>query len=114
MDILEVLVGAIALFVAARAFTLQKQEIVKNGRINALVHSSNLIQQKIDFHDKIIDNMKNQKKPHAEWKGHTHRINDQFRPLKAKIDAELLDLMSKHDGRDLAGEIKSTLNIKKT
>ncbi|OUR73024.1 hypothetical protein A9Q78_05300 [Methylophaga sp. 41_12_T18] len=111
MDFLEIIVGAIALLVAARAFTLQKYEIRKNGRISALVHSSNLIQQKIEYHGKIIDDMKVKGKSHQEWKGHTHRINDQFRPLKGKIDAELLELMAKHDGISLADEIKSTLKI---
>ena len=109
MDFLEVIVGAIALIVAARAFTLQKYEIIKNGRISALVHSSNLIQQKIEYHNKIIDDMKSQGKSYQEWGGHAGRINDDFRPLKKKIDCELLTLMSKHDGIDLADEIKLTL-----
>ena len=113
MDFVEILLGTIALLIAARAFTLQKYEIIKNGRISALVHSSNLIQQKIEFHGKIIDDMKEQGKSHIEWKGHTHRINDQFRPLKKKIDSELLELMAKHDGMNLADEIKSTLKISK-
>ncbi|HCG8583618.1 TPA: hypothetical protein NJ534_001487 [Vibrio parahaemolyticus] len=78
MGLAEV-ISAIALVVACWALKLQRNEIIKNGRISALSHTSNLLQQKIDFHSKIIDALKKQGK---DFKGHSQRVNDELRPLR--------------------------------
>ena len=111
MDFLEVLVGTIAAIIALRALKLQRNETIKNGRMSALIHSSNLIQQKIDYHNKIIDNVG---KNSNSIQGHKNRINEELRPLKHKIDLELLELMGQNDGVIQINEITQALQPKKS
>ena len=113
MDYLEVIVGLMAVFIAIRALYLQRYEIIKNGQITALIHTSNMIQDKISYHSKIIDDMKSQGKQLTEWEGHATRINKELRPVKEKVDFELLDLMGRHEGVIQVDEIKSIIKAKK-
>lgn len=110
MDYLEVIIGTIAAFIALRALHLQRYEIIKNGKISALIHSSNLIQQRIDYYSKIIISMEEEGKKTA---GHKSRINDELRPLKQEIDFKLLELMEEHGGELKVPEITQALSPKK-
>ena len=58
MEYLEVIVGTIGLAIALWALNLQRREIIKNGRINSLIHASQMIQEKIEYHNGIIDDKK--------------------------------------------------------
>jgi uncharacterized radical SAM superfamily protein len=109
MDFLEVIVGVFAAVIALRALKLQRNETIKNGRMSALIHSSNLIQQRIDYYDQIIENVE---KNGNSTKGHKTRVNDELRPLKKKIDFELLDLMGQNDGITQVYEITKALQSK--
>ena len=101
--------GCGAIIIAIRALVMQRFEIIKNGRRSALIHASNLIQQKIEYHNKIIGDCKS---AGGDFKGHAHRINSELRPLKQDIDFELLDLMNRHDGVVQAGNIRQALSSK--
>ncbi len=112
MEYIEVGIGVIALAIAIWALNLQKKEIIKNGKISSLIHSASLIQEKIDYHSKIIDDMKSKGKPQKDWGGHATKINNNLRPLKEKINAEFLSLASKYDGVLHEDEIRASLKIK--
>jgi len=113
MDYLEVIVGAIAATIALWALNLQKKEIINNGRITSLIHASNMIQGKIDYYSKIINDKKSQNKHYDEWNGLAARINNEFRPLKEEIDQQLLELMDNHNEILRSEAIKKAL-AKKT
>ena len=51
----EILVGVVGLMIALWQLNLQKREIIKNGKINSLIHISSMLQAKSDYHDKIIN-----------------------------------------------------------
>ncbi|WP_020161661.1 hypothetical protein [Cycloclasticus pugetii] len=112
MEYIEVVIGTIALAIAVWALHLQKKEIIKNGKINSLIHSASLIQEKIDYHSKIIDDLKSQGKTQKEWGGHAVKINSNLRPLKERINVEFLNIASKYDGILHEKEIRDSLNIK--
>ena len=110
---LEVLVGVIAAAIAITALFLQRYEIIKNGRMNALIYASTLVQQRIDYYDNLIKSMERDNN-NANTYGIKKRINEELRPLKQKIDFELLDLMGRHEGVAQVPDIKSALQSKNT
>jgi uncharacterized radical SAM superfamily protein len=77
--------------------------------MSALIHSSNLIQQRIDYYSQIIENVE---KNGGSTNGHKGRVNDELRPLKKKIDFELLELMGQNDGITQVFEITQALQSK--
>ncbi|MBO1254826.1 hypothetical protein J3L16_03875 [Alteromonas sp. 5E99-2] len=110
-SMMEVYVGVVAATIAIIALFLQRYEIIKNGRMSALIHASNLIQQRIDYYENIIQGVEERGESSFGLKS---RINDELRPLKHKIDFELLDLMGRHDGVTQIPDIKSALKSKNT
>jgi len=112
MEYIEIVIGVVALIIAVWALNLQRKEIIKNGKISSLIHSASLIQEKIDYHHKIISDMKSAGKDYEEWQGHAARINKELRPLKEKVNAEFLNLASKYDGILHEDEIRKHLNLK--
>lgn len=110
---IEIIVGVAALAIAMRALFLQRKEIIKNGQINSLIHTASLLQEKIDYHSRIINDMKSAGKKYDEWDGHAARINNELRPLKEKVNTEFLNLGSKYDGILHESEIRKALNFKK-
>jgi len=112
MEYIEVVIGSIALAIAIWALNLQKKEIIKNGKISSLIHSASLIQEKIDYHTKIIDDMKSEGKTKKDWGGHAAKINNNLRPLKERVNTEFLNLASKYDGVLHENEIRASLNSK--
>jgi len=113
MGFIEVLIAALALIVAVWALNLQRQEIRKSGKVNALIHSAHLIQEKIDYHSKIINDMKSQGKAYEDWEGHAHRINKELRPLKSEIDVEFINLVSTYDGLLHEKRVRDAIQNKK-
>ena len=113
MEYLEVIVGMFALIIAIRALNLQRREIIKNGKISALIHSASMIQSKIDYHSRIITDMKNQGKPYEDWQGHEKRINTELRPLKEEIDTEFLNVISSYDGLLHEDKIRHAIKARK-
>jgi hypothetical protein len=108
MDYINILVGLGALLIALRALNLQRKEIIKNGKITALIHASQLIQEKIDYHNRIIDDNKTKK----EWKdGHKNKINHKLRPLKSNIDLEFINIVSEYDGVLHEDKLRDILEI---
>jgi len=95
MDYINIVVGLGALFIAIWALNLQRKEIIKNGKISALIHASQLVQEKIDYHTRMVDDSKTS----SEWKErHKNKINYKLRPLKSSIDLEFINIVSKYDG----------------
>lgn len=106
MGLAEVAVGFFALIIAILALQLQRAEIAKNSKINALTHMSSMLQAKINFHSKIIDNMKDRKE---NWTGHADKINKEMRPMKERIDSDLVDIISKYENMPDPSTIKNIL-----
>lgn len=94
MHSVEILVGVVGLMIALWQLNLQKREIIKNGKINSLIHISSMLQRKIDFYDKIIDDKKHL---NEKWKGHADKVNAELRPLKNDVDEELLNLIALYE-----------------
>ncbi len=103
MGLAEVIIGFIGVLIAVWALTLQRKQIIKNSKINSLVHLSSLLSQRIEFHSKIIDNLDAKKE---NWKGHAEKINNELRPLKDQIDSQLIDIASLESGMPTAAQIK--------
>ena len=109
MEYIDIVIGAVALAIAIWALNLQKKEIIKNGKISSLIHSASLIQERIDYHTKIIDDMKTEGKTKKDWGGHATKINNNLRPLKERVNTEFLNLASKYDGVLHESEIRASL-----
>jgi len=108
MEYINILVGLGALVIALWTLNLQRKEIIKNGKINALIHASQLIQEKIDYHNRIFDSPKTNK----EWKeGHKNKINHKLRPLKSSIDLEFVNIISEYDGILHEDKLRDILEI---
>jgi hypothetical protein len=90
----EILVGVVGLMIALWQLNLQKREIIKNGKINSLIHISSMLQGNIDYHDKIINDKRQR---NEKWKGHADKVNDELRPLKNDVDDELLNLIALYE-----------------
>ena len=90
----EILVGVVGLMIALWQLNLQKREIIKNGKINSLIHISSMVQAKSDYHDKIINDKRQR---NEKWKGHADKVNDELRPLKNDVDDELLNLIALYE-----------------
>ena len=109
----ESFVAVVGLLIALWALRLQRREIVKNGRINALIHASKMLQEKIDYHDKIMANLVDDSEKRAIWRGHANRINSELRPLKNRIDLEFINIAAKYEGILHENEIRKALEPKK-
>ena len=84
------------------------KEIIKNGKINTLIHASQLIQEKIDYHNRIFDAEGIKK----EWKErHKNKINYKLRPLKSSIDLEFINIVSQYDGILHEDKLRDILEI---
>ena len=90
----EILVGVVGLMIALWQLNLQKREIIKNGKINSLIHISSMLQAKSDYHDKITNDKRQR---NEKWKGHADKVNDELRPLKNDVDDELLNLIALYE-----------------
>jgi hypothetical protein len=108
MELLETIFTGIGLSIAIWALVLQRREIIKNGRINSLIYASQMLQERIDYHDQIIDDAKAKK---TIWKGHADKINKELRPLKKQINAEFINLASKYDGVLHEEQLRQTLSL---
>ena len=110
MEYINIIIGLGALLVGLWALNLQRKEIIKNGKINALVHASNLLQERIDYHMKIADDNHTSN----EWKErHQAKVNSKLRPLKSSIDMEFINLVSKYDGILHEDKLKKILSDEK-
>ena len=102
MSLLQTIISLVALCIALRALYLQRREVEKNGKINSLIHLSSMVQLKIEYYSRIIDDIKNNG---GKWKGHAEKINKELRPLKEDIDNKLIDLISRYEGMPEADKI---------
>jgi hypothetical protein len=110
MEYINIIVGIGALLVALWALNLQRKEIIKNGKINALIHASALLQERIDYHMKIADDSQTSK----EWKErHQQKVNHKLRPLKSSIDMEFINIVSQYDGVLHEDKLKQLLETEK-
>jgi len=110
MEYLNIIVGIGAFIVAIWTLDLQRKEIIKNGKINALIHTSQLLKERIDYHMKIADDSKTSN----EWRErHQLKINEKLRPLKSSIDEEFINLVSKYDGVLHEDKLKKLLDTEK-
>ena len=88
---MEITVALIALAVALWQLKLQRDEIRRNSRLNALIHIAGLLREKIEHHEQIIDSLKSRR---SDWSGHANRVNTELRPLLAMINQELVESVS--------------------
>jgi len=110
VEYINIIIGLAAFFVALRALNLQREEIIKNGRISALMHTSNLLQERIDYHMKIADDNNTS----HNWKErHKNKVNHKLRPLKSTIDFEFIKLASMYDDIIHEDKLKELLKSEK-
>ena len=109
----ESFVAVVGLLIALWALRLQRREIVKNGKINALIHASKMLQEKIDYHNKILIDLEGDFEKSATWRGHANRINSELRPLKNQIDLEFLNIAAKYEGILHENKIRQALEPKR-
>jgi hypothetical protein len=88
---MEITVAMVALAVALWQLKLQRDEVRRNSRLNALIHIAGLLREKIEHHEQIIDSLKSRR---SDWSGHANRVNTELRPLLAKINHELVESVS--------------------
>ncbi len=93
----EAILGLVAVIIAVRQLVLQRNEIRRNGQINSLVHVASVLQHRIDYHEKIIGDLRAQRKSVDLWHGHQKRVNSELRPLLADVHRQLLGLMVQQD-----------------
>ncbi|PYC29596.1 hypothetical protein DMO17_02555 [Aquipseudomonas alcaligenes] len=106
---MEILIAAAALAIAWWQLDLQRKEIQRSGKINALVNMSQMVRERIELYSDIIDSLKNEKKP---WKGHADKINRELRPLLSKINQEIIIASSNYNFSFPEKEIIAALNLK--
>lgn len=83
-----------ALFVAAYQLKLQKDEVIRSGKVPTLIHMASVIKDKIEYHEKIIED---QKEKQGKWKGHADRVNNELRPLLEKLNRDIIEATSSYD-----------------
>ena len=88
---MEITVAMVALAVALWQLKLQRDEVRRNSRLNALIHIAGLLREKIEHHEQIIDSLKSRR---SDWSGHANRVNAELRPLLAKINHEFVESVS--------------------
>ncbi len=93
---MELAVAIIALAVTLWQLKQQRDESRRNSEISALIHFVTLLRERIDYHERIIEDLKQRR---ADWSGHAARVNNELRPLLTQVHARLLLLV----GRDSTG-----------
>jgi hypothetical protein len=84
---MELAVAAIALLIACWQLKLQRDEIRVQSQINSLIHVAELLERKIQHHERIIEDLKSKR---YDWGGHATRVNKELRPLLAEVHTLLL------------------------
>lgn len=105
---MEMIMALVALSIAVWQLHLQRGEIRRNTRINSLIHTSTLFKDRIEFHERIIQNLKSQKK---DWSKHANRVNNELQPLLHKVNGELFDSIFRHESRIDMDAIKKALRL---
>lgn len=105
---MEITVAVVALAIAIWQLHLQRIEIRLNGQINTLVHMATMLKDRIEYHEKIIQDMKHKEE---DWTGHAKRVNNELRPLLAKVNRELVNTIAGQKGALNDSEIKRSLQL---
>jgi hypothetical protein len=83
----ELAVAIIALSIACWQLKLQRDEIRVQSQINSLIHVAQLLERKIEHHERIIEDLKFKRQ---DWVGHASRVNKELRPLLTQVNSLLL------------------------
>jgi len=105
---MEVFVAVIALAVAIWQLKLQRNEIRRNGRISSLIHMASMLKDKIDYHEKMIENMKAAKK---DWSGHAARVNKDLRPALHNVNQNLMALIEAQNTSFDVSSVRKALKL---
>lgn len=105
---MEIWIAVVALSVAVWQLNLQRQEMQRNTRINSLIHMSTLLKERIEFYERIIQNMKSKKQ---DWTKHANRVNSELQPTLYKINSELLEAVEHKNSALKSAEIKKALRL---
>jgi len=103
------IVGLIALVIAIWQLKLQKDEVIRSGKVSTLIHMASIIKDKIDHHEKIIEG---QKEKREKWKGHADRVNNELRPLLEKLNGDIIEATSSYDVSLSTADIKELITQK--
>ena len=105
---MEIAAIILALAIAMGQLHLQHAEIRRNGQINTLVHMSGMLKDKIDHDESIIKEMKT---TGADWTCHAHRVEDEWRPLLAQVNAKLINTIAAQKGVVTDTEVELSLQL---
>jgi hypothetical protein len=103
------IVGVVAVVIAIWQLKLQKDEVIRNGKVSTLIHMATIIKGKIEHHEKIIEGQKDKKE---KWKGHADRVNNELRPLLEKLNRDIIEATSKYDVSLSSADIKELITQK--
>lgn len=106
---IEITLAIIALGIASWQLKLQRDEVRRTGQINSYIHIASMIKEKIEHHEKIIQDFKTKKK---DWTGHAYQINNKLKPLLASVNNSLMNTMSHQNSTLDANEVIQILKLK--
>lgn len=105
---MEILVTVVALVVAIWQLNLQRREIQRGSRINSLIHTATLLKDRIEFYERIIQNLKIRK---LDWTKHANHVNKELQPLLHRVNSELFDsVLHSESNIDING-VKKALRL---
>lgn len=105
---METLIALTALGIAIWQLKLQRDEIRLNSRVNSLIHIADLLKNRIEYHEQIIESLKTRK---ADWSGHARRVNNDLRPMLNKINSQLIGAVSGHVSDIEPDSVRQMLNL---
>ena len=87
---IQLAIALIALGVATTSLILQWKATKENSQINSLIHLSALLQRKIDYNEKIIEDIKSK---NGNYSALADTVNQRLRPAKREVELKLIDLL---------------------
>lgn len=79
-----------ALLIAGWQLHLQRRALTRNSRLNALIHISALLKSKVDHEERIIADLKHEKR---DWGTRARHLNTLVIPSYRAADAALFSLL---------------------
>lgn len=103
---MEILIAIIALLIAIWQLKLQRDEVIRNGKVSTLIHMANVIKDKIAVYEKIIEDKKARRE---NWKPLADKVNNELRPLLESLNKQIIDTTSSYHVLLSAGDIKELI-----
>lgn len=90
-------VAIAALVVAFWQLYLQRRDIQRNGEIAFMLHLVTMLKDKIEYHERIIADIKERKR--GDWSGYAHLVNKTLAPLRRRVESSLIGTFGSRPNR---------------